>query len=441
MDGASRVNIDLASALAEVEREYVAARPKSQAQAERAGKSMPGGNTRTVLFYGPFPAVIDRGEGPTLIDIDGNRYIDFLGEYTAGLYGHSHPVIMQVLHETLDKGVSFGGPNVNEAELSRLVCERFPSVELVRFTNSGTEGNIMALGTARAFTGREKILGIAGGYHGGVLYFGSGAPSPINAPYPFVLAPYNDIEGTRALMRQHAAELAAIIVEPMIGNSGIPADVDYLKMLREEATAHGIVLIFDEVMTSRLSPGGLQLKHGITPDMTTFGKYIGGGMSFGAFGGRGDIMRRYDPRQADAWPHAGTFNNNVLTMAAGVAGLTKIYTPQKSIELSARGDAFRAKLNAIGAKAGVPLMCTGMGSINVVHFQRTPLRRPADAGKTPIEARALFQLSMLGRGYYIARRGFSSLSVVLEPQHYDGFHAAVEAFCEEYRSVLQALDG
>ena len=293
MDGASRVNIDLASALAEVEREYVAARPKSQAQAERAGKSMPGGNTRTVLFYGPFPSVIDRGEGPALIAIDNNRYIDFLGEYTAGLYGHSHPVIMKVLHETLDKGVSFGGPNVNEAELSRLVCERFPSIELVRFTNSGTEGNIMALGTARAFTGRQKVLGISGGYHGGVLYFGAGSPAPINAPYPFVLAPYNDIDGTRALIKKNAAELAAIIVEPMIGNSGIPADVEYLKMLRAEATAHGIVLVFDEVMTSRLSPGGLQLKHGITPDMTTLGKYIGGGMSFVAFGCRCDIRRRY----------------------------------------------------------------------------------------------------------------------------------------------------
>src|SRR5581483_9912914 len=166
-----------------------------------------------------------------------------------------------------------------------------------------------------------------GGYHGGVFYFRD-ATSPINAPFRFVRAPYNDIAGARALIERHAGDLAAIIIEPMLGGGGcIPADADFLQALRDAATQTGALLIFDEVMTSRLAPGGLQQVHGILPDLTTLGKYLGGGMSFGAFGGRADIMDRFDPRRADAFQHAGTFNNNKLTMSAGLAALTRIYTP------------------------------------------------------------------------------------------------------------------
>jgi glutamate-1-semialdehyde 2,1-aminomutase len=440
MNVQTRINVSLQEALRETEERYIGANPNSKARQESAAKSMPGGNTRSVLYYSPFPVAIERAEAQTLTDIDGHRYVDFLGEYTAGLYGHSHPVIMEAIARASKDGIVFGGPNRNEAELARLMCERFPSLELVRFTNSGTESNLMALVTARAHTGRSHIMVMDGAYHGGVLTFFYGPDFPINAPFPVVMATINDVEGTRALIRDNAEKLAAILIEPMMGSGGgIPATREFLQMLREEATRHGIVLVFDEVMTSRMSSGGLQKKLGITPDMTTLGKYLGGGMTFGAFGGRHELMRRYDPGQPDAWPHAGTFNNNVLTMAAGVAGLTKVFTPEAADRLYDDGDKLRARLNDTGRKHGVPLQATGVGSIIVMHWQSTPVAQPRDTQKTPAEARALFHLNMLQRGYYLARRGFMALSLALTPADHDGFVAAVDEYCGAYRNVLRDL--
>ena len=436
---AMSTNVTLEAALREAEERFVAANPRSRARFEAACANLPGGNTRSVLHYSPFPVAIARGEGCTLIDLDGHRYTDFLGEYTAGLYGHSHPVITAAVREALDSGFVLGGPNRWEVELARLVCERYPSIELARFTNSGTEANMMAMVTARAATGRTHIMVFRGGYHGGVFYFPPGGSSPINAPFPFVTADYNDTGGALAAIERHASDLAAIVVEPMMGSGGgIPAERGFLQALRDAASRHGIVLVFDEVMTSRLSPGGLQARLGITPDMTSLGKWIGGGMSFGAFGGRRDLMERYDPRRPAAWRHAGTFNNNVLTMSAGVAGLTRVYTPEAAERLTARGDALREELNALGRRHGVPVQATGVGSILGVHIQEQPIRRPADTAATPEAVRALLHLEMLHRGYYMARRGFISLNLMLEEEHYEGFVAAFDEFLDAHRSVLAA---
>ena len=228
------------------------------------------------MYFSPFPLTITRGEGAQLHDLDGHTYADFLGEYTAGIFGHSDARIRAAIVEALDEGLNLGGPNRWEGELGRLMCERFPSLDKVRFCNSGTEANLYAISAARAATGRTHILVFDGAYHGGVLSFVK--PSPINAPFPFVLAQYNDLEGTAALIASHRKELAAVLVEPMIGSGGgISAEPEFLTMLRDETRRHGIILIFDEVMTSRLAPGGLQEKLGILPDMTSFGKYLGGG--------------------------------------------------------------------------------------------------------------------------------------------------------------------
>ena len=215
-----------------------------------------------------------------------------------------------------------------------------------------------------------------------------------------------------------------------------PAIRRFLQGLRAAADRHGIVLIFDEVMTSRLSPGGLQAKLGITPDMTTFGKYLGGGLSFGAFGGRAEIMGRFDPSRADALPHSGTYNNNVLTMAAGVAGLSEVFTPEAAVALNETADALRDRLNRRARAAAVPVQVAGVGSIMCVHFHDRPLRRPADAEHADPAARALFHLDMLDRGFYLARRGFISPSLALEPADYDAFAAAFEDFLDTYGSVL-----
>jgi len=432
------VNLSLEAALKEAEDRFTAANPKSLARQTEAEAVMPGGNTRTILFYLPFPVAIVKGEGCRLTDLDGHVYVDFLGEYTAGLYGHSQPAILHAIKAALDGGIALGGPNAYEAKLAHLVCERFPSCDMVRFTNSGTEGNLMALGTARAATGRSHILVFEGAYHGGVLTFGHGG-SPVNVPFPVVYAPYNDTAATLSIIEKHAKELAAIIVEPMMGSGGgIPARRDFLQALRDAATKHGIVLIFDEVMTSRLSSGGLQKKLGIIPDLTSFGKYIGGGLTFGAFGGKRSLMDRYDPHKPNYLGHAGTFNNNVLTMAAGIAGLTRVFTPQAAEKLNAGGDALRDRLNAVGRKLAVPVQVTGVGSILAVHFQAKPIERPADTEATPATARSLFHLEMLARGYYLARRGFISLSVEHGKAEFDGFADAFADFLEAYRSVLIA---
>jgi glutamate-1-semialdehyde 2,1-aminomutase len=196
------------------------------------------------------------------------------------------------------------------------------------------------------------------------------------------------------------------------------------------------VLIFDEVMTSRLSAGGLQQRLGILPDVTTFGKYIGGGLTFGAFGGRADLMERYDPHTPGYLGHAGTFNNNVLTMAAGVAGLSKVYTTEAAERLNASGDALRDRLNAIGREHGLPVQVTGIGSIMTVHFQRQTIERPEDTEATPQALRALFHLDMLARGYYLARRSFISLSIMHGKPELDGFAGAFAEFLSTYRALL-----
>ena len=438
------VNSDMQSALVEARQAYADANPKSFGRHHEACEAMPGGNTRTTLHTSPFPLTVVRGEGCRLWDADGHEYIDVLGEYTAGIYGHSHPVIRAAIDKALNHGWNFAGRNENEGKLAKLVADRIPSIDLVRFTNSGTEGNVMALAGARVYAQRKgrtkatKVMVFHGGYHGGVLYFVSGG-SPVNIPYEYVVAPYNDIEGTRALLAKHGEELFAVLLEPMQGSHGcLPGDVEFLRMVREETKARGITMIFDEVMTSRLSPGGLQGKYGITPDMTTLGKYIGGGMSFGAFGGRRDIMELFDPTKADSLPHAGTFNNNVLTMAAGVAGFGEVYTPQAAKELNDRGDSIRERLNAICRKHQVAFQFSGIGSMMTAHATSRPIRTAADIAGGSQDAKELFYFDMMAAGIWIARRGFVALNIMIGEAEGDRFVAAVEEFVTARKALLKA---
>jgi glutamate-1-semialdehyde 2,1-aminomutase len=430
-------NINIDAALAEGRERFIERNPKSRALHEEACAAMPGGNTRTVLFYTPFPLVMASGKGCRLRDADDHEYLDFLGEYSAGIYGHSDPKIRAALDQALDGGIDLSAHNLAEAKLARVVCDRFPSIDLVRFTNSGTEANLMALATVTVATGRRKILVFDGGYHGGLLYFGGGG-SPVNVPHQFVVARYNDIAHAQELIAAHGHELAAILVEPMLGGGGcIPADRGFLQALREGATRCGAVLIFDEVMTSRLSPGGMQEELGIIPDMTTLGKYIGGGMSFGAFGGRAELMSLYDPRRADALPHAGTFNNNILTMSAGLVGMTEIFTRDAARELTRRGEELRQRLNRLGATRSLPIAFTGYGSLMAVHFSAKPVRTPRDAAEGHQGLKELFFLDMLERGIYLARRGMLILSLPTGAAECDRLVEAVEDFLSVRAPLLR----
>lgn len=423
------------AALAEAKQTFATNRPQTKALHERASTVMPGGNTRTVLFTAPFPIRVEKAAGSTVTDIDGHSYLDLLGEYSAGIYGHSHPRILEAARAALETGLNYGAHHPGEVAFAETVTKRF-NLDLVRFTNSGTEANMMALAAARCFTGRKKIMPMHGGYHGGTLYFSHGA-SPVNAPFDCVMGHYNDVEGTRKLIAENADDLAAVILEPMLGGGGcIPATMEFLSMLREETAKRGIVLIFDEVMTSRLHLGGLSAKLGIQPDLKTLGKYVGGGMSFGAFGGKRAIMELFDPAKPNALPHAGTFNNNTLTMTVGQVAMTEIYTPDACRDLNARGDRLRDKLNDLFMRYQVKLKAMGQGSMIAIHPAAGAITRPEDLEASDKSLRQLLFLDLLEQGIYMAERGFMALSLMVTDADCDRVAGAVEAYINRRRELL-----
>jgi glutamate-1-semialdehyde 2,1-aminomutase len=431
-------NSDLEAALAEARESYSRARPKSATAHEAARAVMPGGNTRSTLFYTPYPTAMKSGQGCYLEDIDGNKYLDLCGEYTAGLFGHSDPRIQALLHQVIANGISLASVGENEAKLAAILCARFPALELLRFTNSGTEANLMAVAAARAHTGRSKIIAFRGGYHGGVMSFVTGG-SVVNAPFSVTLAEYNDLPGTLALIREHGADLAAVLLEPMMGSGGcIPATREFLAGLRDATREVGAMLIFDEVMTSRHTAGGLQKLHGITPDLVSLGKYIAGGMSFGAFGGRADVMSVFDSHRPGALVHSGTFNNNVLSMSAGMLAMGEIFDDTAAEALRKRGDGLRDALNAICTKHGVAMQFTGIGSMVQPHFRLGPILRPYTASAQEEGLRELFFLDMMKAGIYIARRGMVALSLPVGEAELARYIAAVEEFCASRKPLMAA---
>jgi glutamate-1-semialdehyde 2,1-aminomutase len=404
--------------VAERRREFATRNPESARLHDEARVVLPGGHTRTILDHEPFPLTFVRGQGAVLVDADGHEYVDLLGDYTAGLFGHGERRVLDAVQAAMRALASVGGIHPHEAELARLMCARF-GLDRVRFTNSGTEANLFAITTARIFTGRSKVLVFRGGYHGGVLFFATGG-APWNAPYPFVVAPYNDLAGTTALIEEHGADLAAVLVEPMLGSGGcIPAEPAFLQGIFDAARAAGAVCIADEVMTSRHGRSGLAALLGVEPDLKTYGKYIGGGFSFGAFGGRAELLDQFDTSRPGAIPHAGTFNNNVATMAAGCVVLRELYTADDAEAHTARGERFRAEVAEVLTRHPLPVTVTGYGSMLALH------------GDTP-ELQELLFLGLYLRGIYTAPRGMVNLSLPLS----DAQLAAALAALDETLSEL-----
>lgn len=397
--------------------------PQSRLRHDQARTVLPGGHTRTVLTHQPFPLTFVSGEGATLTDADGHRYIDLLGDYTAGLLGHSERRVLDTVATTLATLASVGGVHPHETGLARLMCARF-GLDRVRFTNSGTEANLMAITTAIHFTGRTKVMVFHGGYHGGVLYFASG-PAPWNAPYDFVIAPYNDLGGALALVAEHGPQLAAVIAEPMLGSGGcLPSSPGFLAAVFAAARATGAVCIADEVMTSRHGPSGLAALLGARADITTYGKYIGGGFSFGAFGGRAELLDQFDTTRPGAISHAGTFNNNVATMAAGEVVLGQVFTAEVAVDHTARGEEFRGHVAAVLARHALPVSVTGYGSMMSLHALATPPATAHDAARRDDELQELLFLGLYQRGVYTAARGMINLSLVVSD---DQLSAALDA--------------
>ncbi|MGA9275345.1 aspartate aminotransferase family protein [Ilumatobacter sp.] len=409
-------------------RRYADGHPRSRDVADRARTVLPGGNTRSVLHFDPFPFRVERAYGCELHDIDGHRYVDLLGNYTAGLLGHDPAPVYDAVRDALDGGWSLGSVHNDEVRLAELLVERFDTIERVRFTNSGTEANLMALAVATHHTRRRKIVVFANGYHGGVLTFGESA-SPVTVPHDWHVCRYNDVDDVTAAFRDRGTEIAAVLVEPMQGSGGcIVGDPAFLRTLRALCDTNGSLLVFDEVMTSRFSRGGAQHLLGIRPDLTTLGKYLAGGFSFGAFGGRADVMAHFDPAAGGVLGHAGTFNNNVVSMSAGVAALGDVLTDDILDATHARGDDLRTAIGESFTRNGIPMCVTGAGSLMNVHGTPGPVASADDLVGADDRLKELFFFHCLDGGYYLARRGFIALSIEVSDAHVAGFLEVVDRF-------------
>ncbi|PHH77347.1 hypothetical protein CDD82_3551 [Ophiocordyceps australis] len=403
---------DLQAALAAAVERFDKANPKSKAIHAQATKSLPGGNTRTMLYTTPFPLSIKCGKDCMVTTEDGQDLVDLTGEFSAGLFGHSHPVIHHAVQNVLDKvGLNVSACTLHEHLLASEMCQRF-ALQKVRFANSGTEANLYALAAARHFTRKRKVVVFSGGYHGGVLNFSQGLAVSSNVDLDdWIVAKYNSVDSAAQAIRREG--VAAVLVEGMQGV--------------------GAVFILDEIMTSRLTAGGLASIHGLSPDLKSFGKWLGGGVSFGAFGGRHDIMAAFDPRQPDGLVHSGTFNNNTLAMHLGYTGLRSIWTPDVANDFTERGERLRARLNHV--TEGTLLCFTGCGTMLNVHARIVDC---LDAAQVQ-ELKDLFWFDMVEAGFWIARRGYIALILGTPDAELDRFVDSVADFVARHE-LLATVD-
>lgn len=396
----------------------------------RARAVIPGGVNSPVRAFkavGGQPLFIDHGEGAYIYDADGNRYIDYVGSWGPLILGHAHPRVTAAVAAAAQRGTSFGAPTEAEVRLAELVIQAVPSIELVRFVNSGTEATMSALRVARAYTRRDKILKFAGGYHGHadmlLVAAGSGALTlgipdspgvPSVATAQTLVAPYNDVAAVRAAFAQHPGQIAAVIVEPVAGNMGcVPPAPGFLQGLRDVTAADGALLIFDEVMTGfRVAYGGAQALYSITPDLTCLGKIVGGGLPAAAYGGRQDIMALVAP--SGPVYQAGTLSGNPLAMAAGATQLELLREPGIYERLEQAGAALTAGIAAAAASAGIPIYQTRVGSMFCTFFSDQPVTDEATAKRSDTTRFAAFFRHMLDEGIYLApsqfEAGFISLA-------------------------------
>lgn len=403
---------------------------KSEEIFAAAQKLMPGGVSSPVRAFksvGGQPIVFDHVKGAYIWDVDGNQYIDYVGTWGPAICGHAHPEVIKALHEALDKGTSFGAPSLLENVLAEMVINAVPSIEMVRFVNSGTEACMSVLRLMRAFTGRDKIIKFEGCYHGHADMFlvkaGSGVATlglpdspgvPKTTTSNTLTAPYNDLEAVKALFAENPKAIAGVILEPVVGNSGfVVPDAGFLEGLRELTQEAGALLVFDEVMTGfRLAYGGAQQKFGVTPDLTTLGKVIGGGLPVGAYGGRKDIMSMVAP--AGPMYQAGTLSGNPLAMTAGIKTLELLQKPGTYEALDQITQQLSDGLLKIAKEAGHEACGGHIGAMFGLFFTAGPVRSYDDAKKSDLAKFGRFHRGMLERGIYLApsqfEAGFTSLA-------------------------------
>jgi glutamate-1-semialdehyde 2,1-aminomutase len=399
---------------------YLARTPGSRALFERATASIPGGSTRTTVFNPPYPPYMVRGEGLRTWDVDGNEYRDFLGNYTSLILGHAHPAVVEAVERQVRLGSAFAAPTEIEVELAEEIRSRLPSVERIRFTNSGTEATMFAIRAARAFTGRPLLAKFARAYHGTHDTALAGTPGvPDGISNLVVELPWNDAEGVETILAGRVNDVAAIIIEPVQGAGGVrPADPAFLRFLRTYADRIGAVLIFDEIIAFRIGPNGAQGVFGVRPDLTTLGKIVGGGYPLAAFGGRAEIMDRFDARRSGALSHGGTFNGNPVAAAAGLATL-RYLTPDRYERLASLGERLRARLGDGFADAGLDARVDGVASLFQV------VAGPSLYGEEALSATGSLFLGLLVDGFHLAPRGMGAISTPVTEQDVDALADAI----------------
>ena len=431
--------------------EYRHRNPGSYELFRRSQSVLPGGNTRTGVFVDPFPLYIDRAEGTDLIDVDGNRRLDFINNASALILGHAHPAVVAAIREAAGRGTAYFAPTPLEVELAELLSERLPSLERLRFCSSGTEAILGAVRAARAFTGRPMIAKFEGAYHGiddpalisylpplGAELGPPDRPRPVPASAGLapgtaeqvLVLPFNDAEACAQLIGEHAGRLAAVIVDPLSTAAGLTLpEPGFLEGLRRITREHGIVLIFDEVVSFRAGAGGAQGAFGVRPDLTCLAKVVAGGTPGGAFGGRADIMALYDPTGgAPAIPQSGTYNGNPVVMAAGFATL-RTMTAEAYATIRKRTRRAGEGLRHAFRQAGVPGCVVTAGSLFQLYFLPRPPRNYREAAQDDRDRQRWLYFRLLNDGI-VTRRG-GNVSLPMTDRHVDRLVEAVGAALRE----------
>ena len=420
---------------------------KSRELVKRLSNSIPGGNTRSLAHFPPYPIAISHGSGCRIWDVDGNEFVDLLNNYTATVHGHAVPAINEAMTKQAAQGTVFPAPAEAQAELAERILDRVASVEKVRFANSGTEAVMMAVRAARAFTGREKIIKAEGGYHGmweqvPVSWPQDTLPERRTATPEAVrelvrMVDYNDVAALEAAMEEEGDSVAAIILEPVTGTGVLTGMPEYFTAARRLADEHGALLICDEIITLRLAVGGYQEILGVRPDLTTMGKIIGGGLPVGAFGGREDVMSLFDPRLPDHLHHSGTFNGNLMTMAAGRVALDLL--SQDEIErINALGKRLADGLRQLFAqRQELGAVVHNCGSLIHINFETEGQIRAYSDLNLDSPVMSAFHLAALDEGVYFAPRCFMNTSTAMDERVIDDM---LEACARAVACVVDLFD-
>lgn len=391
---------------------YLERAPGSAANYARACDLMPGGTSRQASFWAPYPLTIKRGEGAYFHDIDGNRYLDLINNYTAMVHGHAYPPIVEAARKQIGDGTGWAAANEPQSRLAALIVERVPSIEQVRFTNSGTEAGALAFTIARIITGRTKLLMARYGYHGSLLEFEIGTfgkEGPLTH-----LATYNDVADFEAVLDEHGDDIAAVFLEPVLGSGGvIEGGAEFLHGVKTAAQKAGALFVLDEVLTLRFAVGGCQTGIGLEPDLTMLGKIIGGGFPVGAVGGRKDLLRIFDPNDMKVF-HTGTFNANPVTMVAGEVSLQEL-TAERIERMHNLRELLQSGLADLAQKHGLPLATNHYGSCLNLYFSESVPASSVVRDDAAVMDR--FHIACINHGLFIAPRGMIALSTVIDEDH------------------------